>query len=113
MVLIAQQTEVLPCHKRDIEETFCLTELFGHEHGMTMKNKKAKTSGHRVFPRVDRSIVTVGSALDKSDEKAFWLSKTPLDRLEAVELLRQIAYGYDPTTTRLQRVLEIAEFPPR
>jgi hypothetical protein len=76
-----------------------------------MKDKKAKTSGHRVFPRVDRSIVTVGNALDKSDEKAFWLSKTPLDRLEAVEFLRQIAYGYDPTTTRLQRVLEIAEFP--
>ncbi len=75
--------------------------------------KKPRTSLQMVFPRVDRSVVTVGSCLDESDEKAFWLSKTPLDRLEAVELLRQIAYGYDPTTTRLQRVLEVAEFPPR
>jgi hypothetical protein len=78
-----------------------------------MTNKKPRTTGHKAFPMVDRSVVTVGSALGESDEKAFWLSKTPLDRLEAVELLRQIAYGYDPTTTRLQRLLETAEFPPR
>lgn len=64
-------------------------------------------------PRVDRSAVTVGNPFSASDEKAFWLSKTPLERLEAVELLRQIAFGYDPAATRLQRVLEIAEFPPR
>jgi hypothetical protein len=31
--------------------------------------------------------------------------------LEAVELMRQIIYGYDPSTTRLQRVLEIAQHP--
>jgi len=29
--------------------------------------------------------------------------------MEALELTRQIVYGYDPATTRLQRVLEIAE----
>ena len=78
-----------------------------------MTNKKPRTTGHKAFPMVDRSVVSVGSALGESDEKAFWLSKTPLDRLEAVELLRQIAYGYDPTTTRLQRLLEATEFPPR
>jgi hypothetical protein len=63
--------------------------------------------------RVDRSIVSVGSAFGESDEKAFWLSRTPLERLEALEYMREIAFGYDPTTSRLQRVLEIAEFPPR
>jgi len=65
------------------------------------------------FPKIDRSVVKVGTIFDDSDEKAFWLTKSPLDRLEAVELLRQIAYGYDPSTTRLQRILEITEFPPR
>jgi hypothetical protein len=55
----------------------------------------------------------VGSVLDESDEKAFWLSKTPLERLEALEYLREIAFGHDATTARLQRVLETAEFPPR
>ena len=63
--------------------------------------------------RVDRSIVLVGSAFGESDEKAFWFSRTPLERLEALEYLREIAFGYDPATTRLQRVLETAEFPPR
>ena len=33
------------------------------------------------------------------------------ERLAALELMRQINYGYDPTTARLERVLEIVEFP--
>jgi hypothetical protein len=65
------------------------------------------------FPSVDRSRVLVGTAFEDSDEKAFWQTKTPEDRLEALELLREIAYGYDPTTARLQRVLETAGFPTR
>lgn len=84
-----------------------------HSQGMTMGKKKTRTCGLRAFEKVDRSIVSVASSSDESDEKAFWLSKTPLDRLEAVEFLRQIAFGCDPITTRLQRVLETAEFPPR
>jgi hypothetical protein len=63
--------------------------------------------------RVDRSVVTVGDAFGESDEKAFWLSKTPQERLEAMQYLREIAYGHDAATGRLQRVLEVAEFPPR
>jgi len=42
-------------------------------------------------------------------KKAYWLSKTPYERLQATELMRQIIYGYDPSATRLQRVLEIAQ----
>ncbi|OPZ23870.1 MAG: hypothetical protein BWZ02_03057 [Lentisphaerae bacterium ADurb.BinA184] len=70
-------------------------------------------SRHIHVPRVDRSKVVVGSVWDDSDEKGFWLTKTPDERLEAMELLREIAYGHDSTTARLQRVLETAEFPPR
>lgn len=62
---------------------------------------------------LDRTAFSVGSLLEPRDEKAYWLSKTPQERLEAVELMRQIAYGYDPSTTRLQRVLEIAQRPQR
>jgi len=32
------------------------------------------------------------------------------ERLAALELMRQKAYGYDPATMRLQRVLEITQF---
>jgi hypothetical protein len=61
------------------------------------------------FLRVDRTAFTVSSLSDPSDEKEYWLSKTPEERLEAVELMRQIIYGYDPSTTRLQRVFEVAQ----
>ncbi len=63
--------------------------------------------------KIDRKALSVGSVLAPSDEKAYWLSKTPYERLQAGELMRQIAYGYDPSTTRLQRVLEIAQRSPR
>jgi len=64
------------------------------------------------WPRIDKSALSIGSLSDKSDEKEYWLAKTPAERLEAVELMRQILYGYDPSTTRLQRVLEIDELSP-
>jgi hypothetical protein len=56
---------------------------------------------------MDKSAFSVVSLYEPSDEKEYWLSKTPQERLEAMELMRQIVYGYDPTTERLQRVLEI------
>ena len=59
--------------------------------------------------KMDKSAFSVTSILEKSDDKEYWLAKTPQERLEAVELMRQINYGYDPTTTRLQRVLEVDE----
>jgi hypothetical protein len=58
--------------------------------------------------KVDRTAFVVTS-LHESDEKEYWLSKTPEERLQALELMRQVVYGYDPTTARLQRVLEIAQ----
>jgi hypothetical protein len=60
--------------------------------------------------KVDKKSFSVSSLSDESDDKAYWLSKTPHERLIATELMRQINYGYDPTTARLQRILEIAEF---
>jgi hypothetical protein len=58
--------------------------------------------------KVDRTAFVVTS-LHESDEKHYWLSKTPEERLQALELMRQIIYGYDSATARLQRVLEIAQ----
>lgn len=44
---------------------------------------------------------------DKQD-KEYWLSRTPLERLQHMELLRRINYGSN-ATARFQRVLEITE----
>jgi hypothetical protein len=38
------------------------------------------------------------------EDRAFWHSKTPEERLAAAEQLRQIAFGYDPLTARIQPV---------
>ena len=64
------------------------------------------------FPELQKTAFTVASVREESNEKSHWLSKTPYERLEAVELMRQILYGYDPSTTRLQRILEVAQRKP-
>jgi hypothetical protein len=56
--------------------------------------------------KLDRTHFSV-TKLSDSDEKAYWLSKSPAERLEALELMRQMVYGYDPARTRLQRVLTV------
>jgi hypothetical protein len=62
------------------------------------------------FPRLDKTVFSVVTLEEAdNDEVNFWLSKTPYERLDALETLRQIFYGYDTTTIRLQRLFEIAE----
>jgi hypothetical protein len=63
------------------------------------------------FPKVRRDVLKVGSLLEPSDEKEYWLSKTPRERLEAVELMRHIVYG-DAASGRMKRVLEVIQRPP-
>jgi hypothetical protein len=60
---------------------------------------------------LDRTRLAVGALHEPGDDKAFWLASTPEVRLAAIETNREIVYGYDPTTERLQRVLEIAQLP--
>lgn len=59
--------------------------------------------------RVDRSGFSVGTLDDDAEDREFWRTKTPAQRLEALELMRQFIYGYDLATARLHRVLEVAE----
>ena len=65
--------------------------------------------------KVDKEAFSVLSSFEEADaaDKAYWHSKTPQERMAALELMWQINYGYDPTTERLQRVLEVAEFTPK
>jgi hypothetical protein len=61
--------------------------------------------------RMDKTAFSVVDLEAESDEKTYWIAQTPKARLEALEMLRQVMYGYDPATARLQRVLEIVERP--
>jgi hypothetical protein len=57
---------------------------------------------------MDKTAFSVASLSDADDEKAYWLSKTPQERLRAIEQIRQTLYGYTLAAAGLQRVFEIA-----
>lgn len=57
---------------------------------------------------MDKNIFEIASVGD-NDSREYWRKKSYLERLEALEQLRQIAFGYGPTTARLQRVLTITK----
>lgn len=58
--------------------------------------------------KMDKSVFSIASLKDDSDEIAYWQTQTPYARWEALELMRQVMYGYDPSATRLERVFETA-----
>jgi hypothetical protein len=57
--------------------------------------------------RMDKTIFSVVTLTDESDEQAYWRLQSPVARLYALELMRQVMFGYDATTARLQRVLTV------
>jgi len=57
-----------------------------------------------------RTVIAVRS-FDEAEkmDRDYWWSRTPQERMAAMERLRQMNYDYDPVTDRVQRVLEIVE----
>ena len=43
--------------------------------------------------KIDKTAFSVKSLFDESDDRAYWMSRTPDERIEAIELMRQINYG--------------------
>lgn len=60
--------------------------------------------------KIDRKAISFSTLAKNENDLSYWLSKTAVERLQAVELLRILIFGYDPNTERLQRVFETAEF---
>jgi hypothetical protein len=60
--------------------------------------------------KMDKTAFSV-CTFDEAEEqdKAYWKSKTPQERIAALEFIRQMNYGYDPVTARIQRVLTVVE----
>jgi hypothetical protein len=61
------------------------------------------------IPRLNKKIVKVTSLDDIEEEKRYWMSKSPLERIEAIEINRRMIYGQDRVTSRLQRFFETAD----
>jgi hypothetical protein len=45
----------------------------------------------------------------EQEDRVLWHDKTPAERLAAAERLRQIAYGYDAATARIQAIIEYTQ----
>ena len=56
--------------------------------------------------KVDRTAFSVRRLSDPDDTVAYWLTKTPQERLRAAEELRQLIYGYDDSA-RMERVVTV------
>lgn len=63
--------------------------------------------------KIDKTSLFVSGLHEHSDDRSYWHSKKLYERLQAVEMMRQINYGYDQSTARLQRVFEVAQRPRR
>jgi hypothetical protein len=61
--------------------------------------------------KMNKNIFSVVTDFSEADDMEYWFSLSPLERLEAIELMRQIIYGYDPSSDRLQRVFTVAKHP--
>lgn len=60
--------------------------------------------------KIDRSVISVVTREEAHRQDiAFWKSRTPEERLEALESLRQTVYGYDPAVTHMVKVLEVVK----
>ena len=111
-------TATASCHDRtvtDAERPQCVPtrsvgtrELFSqHNQGDKLMQKIQSLNS----VRMDKTAFSTASLDDEPDEKQYWLSKTPVERIYCVEMMRQMLYGYDPLTARLQRSFETAEHP--
>lgn len=58
--------------------------------------------------RLDKTKISVSDSFDNSEEKKYWHSRTPQERLLHMERLRRINYGHK-ATERLQRVIEVVK----
>jgi hypothetical protein len=65
--------------------------------------------------RMDKTAFSVVSSFEEAEaaDKEYWRTQSPQARLAALELVRQVAYGYDPAFARLERILEVVERLPR
>ena len=75
-----------------------------------MKRRRRKLTNFLKTIKLDKGVFSHASLHDQPYERPFWHRQTPQARLQALELMRQINYGYDRCAGRLQRVLEVVKF---
>jgi hypothetical protein len=59
--------------------------------------------------RMDKTAFSVISLKDSGNDKEFWRTQSTAARLQALEFMRQVMYGYDPITAKMDGVWEVIE----
>jgi len=73
-----------------------------------MSRKKPKSQERR---ELTMEVFNSFAEADEADRK-YWRAKTPLERMQALERIRGMAWGYDPdakSRPKFQRVVEVVE----
>lgn len=47
--------------------------------------------------------------LREADDSNYWLDRSPIERIEAIEFMRKVMFSHDRVSERLQRVLTVTE----
>jgi hypothetical protein len=66
------------------------------------------------LPRLDKTKFAVFHSFEEAEEaeRQYWWSKTPQERMVALEVNRKLIYGYHRATARLERVLRVTKRTP-
>lgn len=59
--------------------------------------------------KLDRSVFEIADLRSIGSDKAYWQSKTCAERMVAAARIREVLYGHEATTRRLQRFFEVAD----
>lgn len=59
--------------------------------------------------RIDRTSLEIVdfNGQQEIEDIQYWMSRSPLERLEGMEAMRQSMYSYDPVSERLPRLFEV------
>ncbi len=58
--------------------------------------------------KLDKSCFEISTLGDENKENG-WLLKTPAERIQGLEILRQMWHKYDPDAARLPRIYTVIE----
>jgi len=72
------------------------------------KSKREVMDKKLIDIKLDKRFFSVISLSDQLNDKDYWLSRSPIERMQHIEVLRRINYGHS-ATSGLQRVLEFTE----
>ena len=93
-------------HAREVECGFASRQLVGKLNSVNMKDIQ------QIPGAVDRSQLRVMSHSEaEQEDREYWLSRSPQERLRRVEFPRELNYGSEVLNQRLQRVLAVSERP--